>query len=297
MSNILLTGSSGFLGSNLLESLMLGNKILTFGRKKGNYICDLSNSTFKLNEPVEFVIHSAGKAHVVPSSVNEINAFYQINVEGTKNLLKSLEDSFVPKYFIFISSVSVYGIRFGNNIKENAPLLATDPYGESKILAEKITEEWCNKNNVVYTCLRLPLLVAKNPPGNLGAMIKAIKYKYYFNIDGGRAKRSMLLISDLAKFILIAGRIGGIYNLTDGYHPSYLELSRKIAISEKRVFIPSISIYVINFISLISNFLFSNFPLSKTKIEKLTSTLTFDDSKARETFGWSPSSVLNSDFH
>jgi nucleoside-diphosphate-sugar epimerase len=296
MARILLTGSSGFLGSNLFELLKSNNEIFTLGRNQGSYVCDLSTTKFKLNNSVDFVIHSAGLAHITPKTNSDKNAFYQTNVSGTKNLLQSLENSHLPKYFVFISSVSVYGIFEGSDIKEETPLLAKDPYGESKIFAEKIIEDWCFKNNIVYTCLRLPLLVAKNPPGNLGEMIKAIKYYYYFNINGGIAKRSMVLITDLAQYILIAGKVGGIYNLTDGYHPSYFELSNKIAYHENRFFLPNISTHFIKFLALTGNILSSKFPINDKKIIKLTSTLTFDDTKARNAFGWSPTPVLNGDF-
>jgi UDP-glucose 4-epimerase len=43
-----------------------------------------------------------------------------------------------PEKFVFISTGAVYGLISGNLISENAPLLANDPYGKSKILAEEI---------------------------------------------------------------------------------------------------------------------------------------------------------------
>jgi nucleoside-diphosphate-sugar epimerase len=291
---ILLTGAYGFLGSKLFNVLKEQNEILTLGTNKGDYICDLSNSQFKLNTSVDIVIHAAGKAHLTPISEAETNSFYQINVNGVNNLLVSLEKSFIPKYFIFISSVSVYGLLKGTNVSENSPLLATDPYGNSKIIAEKSIQDWCTKNEVVYTILRLPLIVSENPPGNLGAMIKAIKFGYYFNIDGGFAQKSMVLSSDVAKYILKAGEIGGVYNLTDGYHPNMHDLSKHIARQFGKSFIPNIPIKLIKLLSFIGNIFYHKFPINDQKIEKLTSTLTFDDTKARQNFGWSPFSVLKS---
>ena len=87
----------------------------------------------------------------------------------------------------------------GELVTENDELLAKDAYGLSKILAEKLIQEWCKKNKVVCTILRLPLVVGYNPPGNLGAMIKSIKSGFYLNIAGGKVKKSMVLASDVAK--------------------------------------------------------------------------------------------------
>jgi nucleoside-diphosphate-sugar epimerase len=289
--NILITGSSGFMGKVLLKCLMRC-KIVALGKKNANIICDLSTSIPVQIPLIELVIHAAGKAHSVPKTDTEKQEFYEINVVGTKNLLEGLAISGIPRYFVFVSSVSVYGKDFGISINENAPLLAKDPYGLSKIQAEQLILDWCNRNNVICTILRLPLLAGQNPPGNLGAMIKGIKMGYYFNIAGGNAKKSMVLAEDVARSILKVAEIGGIYNLTDGYHPSFAELSNYISIQlgkEKPMHMP---MWLARIIANFGDLLGSKAPLNTNKLKKLTSDLTFDDSKAREAFGWNPTPVI-----
>ena len=179
---------------------------------------------------LDFVIHAAGKAHSIPKTKAEEQLFLDINLAGTNNLLNSLKTLVrSPKYFVFISSVSVYGLEKVINVHEVMPLKAYDAYGLSKILAEKMVKDWCNKNNVICTILRLPLLVGQNPPGNLGAMIRAISKGYYFNVGGGKAKKSMVLFDDVALFIMKIVHVGGTYNLTDGEHPTFEDLSFVIA--------------------------------------------------------------------
>lgn len=283
--NILLTGSSGFFG-NIIVQKFNDQFLQTLNRNLGDYQCDLSISSPEFNVDFDLVIHNAGKAHSVPKSEAEINSFFKVNVEGTKNLLKSLEIK-APKQFVFISSVAVYGKEIGSNIKEATSLNAIDPYGLSKIQAEKLVEEWCKKYNVICTILRLPLLVGQNPPGNLGSMVKAIKKGYYFNVGGGKAKKSMVLAEDVARFIPTIAPIGGIYNLTDGEHPSFENLSSVIA--RKRTM--NLPLFVAFVIAKIGDLLGSRAPFNSIKIKKITSDLTFDDSKARKT-GWNPHSVL-----
>ena len=124
----------------------------------------------------DLVIHTAGKAHSIPKSEAEKRAFFDVDVNGILNLLNGLEKALqLPQYFVFISSVSVYGVETGHLIPEQAPLLAQDPYGKSKIQAEKIVEDWSVKNKVICTILRLPPLARLNPPGTLGAIIKGIQ--------------------------------------------------------------------------------------------------------------------------
>ena len=198
----------------------------------------------------------------------------------------------LPKKFIYISSVSVYGLNQGENINEDNPLVAEDPYGKSKIEAEANVKKWCDENNVICTILRLPLILGENPPGNLGVMIRGIKRGYYFNIGGGAAKKSMVLASDIAKFIFKAAEVGGIYNLTDGYHPTFNELSRNISHQLGKAFIPNLPLSFVNIVAKLAD-LFGNWvPINSKKLTKITSTLTFDDSKARNAFGWNPIPVL-----
>lgn len=286
--NILLTGATGFLGKEVICQ-NTNHTIFSLNRKYGNYKCNLSISIPDFeSRKFDIVIHAAGKAHLV--SKNEIinKSFFDVNVKGTENLLIGIEKSRkLPKSFVFISSVSVYGLEQGENINENAPLLAKDPYGLSKIQAERLVIDWCDKNDVICTILRLPLLVGENPPGNLGAMIKAIQKRYYFNIGGGKAKKSMVLAEDVARFIPIISPVGGTYNLTDGVHPSFSDLSN--AIANKKI--KNLPLFIAKIIGYLGDPLGEKAPINSLKIKKITSNLTFDDSKARS-LGWKSQSVL-----
>jgi len=287
---VLLTGASGFLGKIIYKEF--SPNIITLGRSSISDICSDLSTGIPVLRKFDLVIHVAGKAHSVPKTDLEKQQFYDINVGGTLNLLKGLEDSVLPKMFVFISSVSVYGQEIGKSINENHSLDAKDPYGLSKIEAEKLILDWCKANNVICTILRLPLLVGENPPGNLGAMINAIKKGYYFNIGGGIAKKSMVLAQDVASFIPKVAIIGGVYNLTDGYHPDFNELSTAISknIHKKQPY--NLPLLIAKIMGFLGDFLGDKSPINSSKLKKITSDLTFDDTKARERLGWNPRGVL-----
>jgi len=291
---ILLTGSNGFLGKYICDHMKLKNyEITTVGRTNSNLICDLSKSKPVIDVRfINLVIHSAGKAHSVPKTETEKQEFYEVNVNGTENLLKGLEYAGVPQQFVFISSVSVYGLEHGRFITENYPLLARDHYGLSKIAAEQLILDWCGQNHVVCTVLRLPLLVGANAPGNLGAMIKAIKKGYYFNIGGGVSRKSMILAQDVARFITLVAPIGGIYNLTDGIHPNFRELSSALSVKKNKKKPVNLPLSLAKILGYMGDLLGSRSPINSSKVNKITSTLTFDDSKARTIHNWKPQSVL-----
>jgi nucleoside-diphosphate-sugar epimerase len=293
-THILLTGWNGFLGTYLRDHLNGSYvNLVTLGRSvNSDLLFDISKTIPTFLNDFDVVIHAAGKAHSFQKVKSEEQEFYNVNVIGTKNLLEALSRSSIPKCFVFISSVSVYGKDFGIGIDENTTLNALDPYGSSKIKAERLVLDWCKQHHVTCTILRLPLIVGSNPPGNLGAMIRGIQKGYYFNVAGGKARKSMVLAHDVAKFILKAAELGGIFNLTDGNHPNFNELSISIAeqLGKSKPFNLPFSIAWL--VAKFGDYIGSKAPINSDKLQKITSNLTFDDSKAREAFGWKPTPVL-----
>jgi nucleoside-diphosphate-sugar epimerase len=292
--DILLTGANGFLGRVIKKELQNLYSIKTLGRKGCDFNCDLTLvESIQTIECFDLIIHCAGKAHI--SGRNRLNEllFFDVNLNGTINLLNSISKSNLPKYFVYISSVSVYGLNRGSLIDENSPLLAKDPYGKSKIMAEQFVAKWCKGNNIVCTILRLPLIIGENPKGNLKSMINGLKRGYYFNIAGGLSKRSMVLADDVANVIVPASKIGGIFNLTDGLNPSYFEMSVAIASYFKRSYIPNIPMSFATFFAKIGDFFGEKSIFNTDKFNKLTNSLTFNDTSARLVLGWKPNSVLS----
>lgn len=294
---VLITGASGFLGKYILETFAKrGDEITTVGRKINNdFQVDLAKKEVHLKREIyDIVIHCAAKAHSIPKSDSDKNEFYDVNIGGTENLLSSLNNLVIkPKAFVFISSVAVYGISAGNLINENARLDATDAYGYSKIIAEKKIESWCKENNVICSILRLPLIIGSSPLGNLKKMIEGIEKGYYVNIGGGEAQKSMVLAEDVANFIPNISYIGGVYNLTDGKHPSFFDLSKHIADKLGKKTPYNVPTYFAFLLSKIGNVIGERFPINSDKFLKITSDLTFDDSKARAIADWNPRPVLD----
>ena len=102
----------------------------------------------------------------------------------------------------------------------------------------------------------------------------------------------MVLSSDVVKIILKVAEIGGIYNLTDGYHPTLSELSVQISKQLGKENPKSLNYHIAKVIALFGDFVGSKFPLNTEKLNKITAHLTFDDKKARMVLGWDPTPVL-----
>lgn len=294
--NILLTGHSGFLGSYLIDYLGKDHDINTLDRANADVVCDLTRQVPDLSPlgSIECVVHASGKAHVIPKSAEEEAAFYDVNFKGTQKVCAALERANkLPRSFVFISTVAVYGLEWGKKIKESAPLNGDTPYARSKIEAENWLRSWSKENGVCLTIFRLPLVAGAQAPGNLGAMVNGIKSGRYFRIGKGASKKSIVLASDVARIIPQAMQIGGTYNLTDGYDPSFAELEALIAKQLDKPVPRAIPLSLAKLLGWTGDIIGQKFPVNSDKIKKITSDLTFDDSLAKEKIGWAPQKVLD----
>lgn len=294
MKTLLFTGASGFLGSNVLPLLKDNYEVYTLALdENATYNINLVTDDIKLNKKYDIVLHAAGKAHVVPRSPEEEKLFYDINLEGTKKVCKALENVGTPKSFVFISTVAVYGCDIGEMITEEHPLKGTSPYAKSKLLAEQFLQKWCKKNNVILTILRPSLIAGKNPPGNLGAMIKGISTGKYLSIAGGVSRKSVLMACDIAKVIPLCEEKGGIYNISDNSYPSFHELEVLISKQLGKKLPLNIPYWVANCLAHIGNLMGKKAPINSKRLEKIVKSLTFSNEKIRKELGFIPTDVLS----
>lgn len=290
---LLFTGSSGFLGIHLNPLFQIVFQLKTMGlMDEDNYKVNLATTIPNIREQFDVVLHAAGKAHMVPKTESEKNAFFDVNFQGTVNLCKALENSGVPKAFIFISTVAVYGLEFGENITEEHPLNGDTPYALSKIQAEEYLTDWCARNNVTLGIIRPSLIAGPNPPGNLGDMIRGIKTGKYLSIAGGKARKSVLMVEDINRLILPLMEKGGIYNVCDDSQPTFREL--EILISKQLGLKTPLSIpfWLAKTMALVGDLLGKKAPINSLKLKKITESLTFSNEKAKRELNWQPLNVL-----
>ena len=290
---LLFTGASGFLGSNIIQLLNGAYNIISVGLSpQDTYLVDIATDIPTFIDAFDVVFHAAGKAHSVPKTEAEKRLFFDVNLQGTKNLCTALERSGIPKAFIFISTVAVYGCDSGENITEEHPLNGTTPYALSKIKAEKYLEGWCAMHNVKLSILRPSLIAGPNPPGNLGAMIRGIRNGKYLSIAGGKARKSVLMVQDIANLLPMLIEKGGIYNVCDSYQPSFRELEMVICKQLNKKLPLSIPYWFAKSMAVLGDCFGENTPINSLKLRKITNSLTFSNEKAMRELGWKPMNVL-----
>lgn len=293
MEKLLFTGATGFLGKNIIPLLNDQYEITTCGNSyEADIKADLSIIPPSLNKHYDIVLHACGKAHMVPKTDLEKQAFFDVNFKGTINLCSALEKVSPPKALIFISTVAVYGCEFGELITEEHPLNGITPYAKSKIMAEEYLTNWCKKNNVILGILRPSLLAGKNAPGNLGTMVKGIRKGFYMNIGGGNVIKSILMAEDIARLIPLIAQKGGTYNVCDSFQPSFGQLSESVAKQLGKRKPLNLPYWVAWCIAKIGDCLGKKFPFNSYKLKKMTQNLTFSNEKAKKELGWEPLDVL-----
>jgi nucleoside-diphosphate-sugar epimerase len=292
MKTLLFTGSNGFLGKNIIPVLKTKKyDVVTLDINNADVNCNLSSEILNMKK-YDIIFHAAGKAHSVPKTELEKKYFYDVNYQGTVNLCKSLENSGLPESIIFISTVAVYGCDYGNGITEEHPLNGNTPYALSKIMAEEYLTEWCKRNNIILAILRPSLLAGPNPPGNLGAMINGIKKGRYLSIAGGKARKSILMVQDIANLVPLLVEKGGIYNISDDEYPSFKQLESLISKQLNKRAPISIPYWLAKGMATGGDLLGNRIPINSDKLAKMTKSLMFSNEKVKETLGWKPLNIL-----
>ena len=161
---ILITGGAGFIGSHtMIEFLEAGYDLVVAdnfcnskpeslkrvkqitGKDFKFYEVDLTDydafeQVFKENK-IEGAVHFAG-LKAVGESVAQPLRYYENNLMSTLNLCK-LMSKYNAKKLVFSSSATVYGKPKSNPIPESADLWTTNPYGETKLMIERILKDMC----------------------------------------------------------------------------------------------------------------------------------------------------------
>ncbi|KXT51161.1 NAD-dependent epimerase/dehydratase family protein [Bacteroides intestinalis] len=290
---LLFTGASGFLGNNVRPLLEGMYDVTTVGLlPQDDYIVNIAKEIPDLRVRYDIVLHAAGKAHSVPKTEAEKQVFFDVNLQGTKNLCTALEKKGIPRAFIFISTVAVYGCDFGENITEEHSLEGVTPYAMSKRLAEEFLQKWCYEHNVTLGIIRPSLIAGPNPPGNLGAMIHGIRSGRYLSIAGSRTRKSVLMVQDIARLVPLLVEKGGIYNVCDSYQPTFRELEAVICRQLNRNLPLSIPYWMAKCMALMGDCFGKKAPVNSQKLSKITESLTFSNEKAVRELGWRPINVL-----
>lgn len=181
---ILVTGGAGYIGSHsvltlqkagyeviVLDNLVYGHQDLVDEVLKVKLIvgstCDraLLREVFA-NHQIDAVMHFAAYAYV-GESVTEPAKYYENNVVGTLTLLEAMLEANV-KTFVFSSTCATYGVPDAVPITEDQSQNPINPYGATKLMVERILQDFNHAYDFRSVCLRYFNAAGADPEGNLG---------------------------------------------------------------------------------------------------------------------------------
>lgn len=223
---ILVTGSSGFIGTNLLNRLKSnGYDVVTFDVEDG----DIATAEFNFPK-LDHVIHLASKTYVPASWENPLD-FYRTNASGTTSILDLCRKQGCSLTYI---SSYVYGTPQYLPVDETHPVAPVSPYNHSKLVAEDICRFYAEQFGIPVTILRpvnifgpgqkesflIPFIIQQA----LDSSIKTVE------VMDLRPKRDFLYIDDFMDLItLTIGRKSyGVFNVGSGYSVSVQEIIETI---------------------------------------------------------------------
>ncbi|MDR6786150.1 nucleoside-diphosphate-sugar epimerase [Pedobacter africanus] len=284
MKKIILTGFNGFVGQNL--SSYLANhpyNILNLGRSLGQNVDYSWDNLDKIEkEPVDIIIHSAGKAHDLKKTSNPED-YYKINYELTKELYDAFLNS-AAKKFIFISSVkaaadTVHGVL----TEDEVPLPETD-YGKSKLMAEQYIQTQILPAGKAYYILRPCMIHGPGNKGNLNLLYQFVQKGIPYPLAAFHNRRSFLSVENLC--FVIRNVIdhddlpSGIYNVADDEPLSTSEVVRILAKSSgNKPILWHIPIGFVKVLAKIGDFL--KLPLNSERLTKMTENYVVSNKKIK----------------
>ena len=269
--SIFLTGSSGFVGKNIISYF---GKLLPINKYKRGSVINIQE---------EFVIHLAGKAHDLKNTSN-IQDYYVVNTELTKTVFDAFLKS-DAKVFITLSSVKAVVDELDSELTEEHIPNPVTHYGKSKLNAEEyILSNQIPLGKRVYI-LRPCMIHGPGNKGNLNLLFKIVSKGLPWPLGAFENKRSFCSIYNLCFIIneLIENETipTGIYNIADDIPLSTNKLIRLISESQgKKPLIWNIPKFIIKTISLFGDLL--HLPLNTERLNKLTETYIVSNVKIKK---------------
>jgi nucleoside-diphosphate-sugar epimerase len=277
---ILITGITGFVGSNLFKYLLENNcKAKALNLRNSNW---QSNLDIDANS----IIHLAGKAHDTKNTLNP-NDYFDINTKLTQDLF----DVFLAsncRDFIFFSSVKAVTDKAEDIVTEETVTIPQTAYGQSKLQAEQyILSKVLPQGRRVFI-IRPSMIHGPGNKGNLNVLYQLVRKGIPWPLGAFHNQRSFCSIDNVCYVvnqILEREDIpSGVYNLSDDITVSTNELIEIIgATTNKKAKIISISKKVINTIAKIGNFL--HLPLNTERLDKLTENFMVSNTKIKTVLG------------
>ncbi len=303
--NVLVTGGSGFIGTNLVSDLIKeGHKVTIYDRQLSESFPDLcivadvrdKEKLVKSMREVDAVYHLTAEHR---DDVKPASLYYEVNVGGAENIVYALKNNNI-KRLIFTSTVAVYGLN-SEVPHEDSQIKPFNDYGKSKYQAELIFNKWADldKNNCLVT-VRPTVIFGEKNRGNVYNLLHQIKSGKFVKVGKGTNKKSMGYVINIAKFLVTLLNFSSgkfLYNYADKPDLSMNELidifHEAFGKNQNRKFqIPyTLGLMGGYFYDVLAKITGNKYPISSIRIKKFCADTVIDADKLQQT-GFTPTYTL-----
>lgn len=310
MKNILVTGATGLIGSNLCKILTEnGYNVKALVRETSDIssLENLNNIEFfrsdirdynKLKEAfknIDIVYHCAAQLDIMDTLDNE-HAI--TNIQGTRNVMEACLENSVKKV-VYLSTVGVSGILKDHyNENEDSPYIKVgNPYYDTKIDAERLTLSYYTNNNLPVVIIRPGLIYGRGDRNILPAILPRLLKGQLFYVGSANNDIALTSVDNLLNALLLLidkdGLEGEIFNITDDQGITLKDFVQNICkileIDEPKIHVPTkLANNICKIINEVNKIFDKSTVINEYTIALITNNHHFNISKAREILNYTP---------
>lgn len=217
---VLVTGATGFVGKALCSSLAsedVSVRALVRSSRQPLEHAGIEMFQGDLTDPAllahaatgaDAIVHLAARVHVMrDTAADPVSEFRRVNVEGTRALLHAAREAGV-RHLVFASSVKAVGGTTTTPWTSRTTPAPVDPYGVSKLEAERLLLDPDRAGNPTVTVLRFPLIYGPGMKGNMLQLFRLVHRGWPVPVGNNGNARSILFVGNaVAAIMRILGRV------------------------------------------------------------------------------------------
>jgi nucleoside-diphosphate-sugar epimerase len=219
-------GGSGFIGTHLIRHLVAaGDHVISVDKRPPRHVFDgvdyrLADvrdlSDLALKGPINRFYNLAA-VHTTPG--HPTHEYYDTNINGALQVTKLAEHSGVDE-IVFTSSISVYGPSEDIKTEDSIPA-PVSAYGYSKLLAERVHEDWLHRNEArKLTVVRPAVVFGPGEDGNFTRLAKLLRKGFFVYPGRKDTVKACIYVEDLLEAIAFAHRRPERYVLFNAAYPN-----------------------------------------------------------------------------